>query len=662
MDWPDANEYDVVWHLIPSASMLQFFKSDAPRRTIDGAFNPEIEARYSQTTHPGGGEPLYQSESRYANDGTGIGGDFAKQTQENEIAHTHMNTAMRLFPRFKVIDHYSTTIVLEDASLLPSSGTLFVVGSGKITYGAKSGNKLTSVTNSTGISDLTNYVLRYTDEVTPSVITDQRALILPLPIVPTFIDNSVVIAKQTTGTWRRYDSTNDKVLQTGLSYRGLLEYDPTDFIMVNQCPLQITGGTTTTLLKNYQSAMKVRTDGRLITESFCPPYLFNSGVRLRVANAESDDFSTTLFVRNIQGESLSDVGINPGDTLLGQFGYIGVRTSDATLMMLHDAAPELTGFNVTPTKQLISRDRDMASNLNAHPSLRLITDHSSIFTARKSKGLNVMEVIRNLSQIDGKQLVNENTGGLIYSSNVFDNRGSHIGLGSAIRKLAVSQMYDSPNEIVVVGDALAKNERVFVIVRDPERMRKEAGAGATSELVKTLRQDIPGLKTNKEALRLAKSLLSRSESGAPVVRIQDAFNASSIQPGEIVRLDLPTHGISGDFAVFESVHRYNKRTSDFVIAQYDKGIEGLISDLQAASGNTQPLDDPSSKVVEVFELSLASGVRIVATHRVLVRSMNKKGFVIGGKHSQGMGKIGVRDSNRRALPLGQSKSRYYLVR
>ena len=41
-----------------------------------------------------------------------------------------------------------------------------------------------------------------------------------------------------------------------------------------------------------------------------------------------------------------------------------------------------------------------------------------------------------------------------------------------------AKMYDSPNEIVIVGDELARNEKVFVVVKDLERMKNEASKGA----------------------------------------------------------------------------------------------------------------------------------------------------------------------------------------
>ena len=782
MTWPDANEHDAVFHLLPSASMLQFFKSDAVRKTVDGQFNAEIEARYSQITHPGGGESLHQSETRYRAEGTGISGDFVKQTTPDAVTHTHMDSSMRMYPQFKVTKHggslaatatitvtdytelnagdkvnliatdgtnynftqgdqssvagtfeattsndqtatnlmnvintssgpsgtrFTATVVgavitvtqatsgingnttvtltdsgtvgmsktnftdgknadvfLEDASMLPSAGTLFLVSKGKVTYTGKTRNKLTGITNSTGVTNLTDEILRYTTLSSPSTIYDIRSLTVPHLVSPTYIDNSITLAKQTSATWNRFDATNNVVKQTTLGYRGLLEYDPTDFMMINQRPIVIDNGKTSALISTSSpSITAIRFDGKEISDTYFPPYLYDSqNMPLRIAGVEKDELSTFLLFRNIDADSLSDFGMTQGPVLMGQTGYIGVRTSDAALMLLNDSGTDLAGYNVTPTSALLAKDREVSATLDAHPSLRLVSDHSAIFTARKTRGLNVMEIIRNLTQIDGKQLINEKNGSMIYSSNNFINRGMTFGVGSAVSSVSASKMYDSPNEIVIVGDSLAQNERVFVVVKDLERMKNEASKGATSNLVRTLRQEIPGLKTNNEALKLAKSILSRAENGAPLINIKGAIKASMIQPGEIVNIDLPNHGLRGEYMVFEAIHDYTNLKSDFIIAQYDKGIEGILSDLQAVSGNAAPLDEMAGKIVEVAEISLSSNINVVAVHKVFVRNVNNTGFIIGAKHTNGMGKIGVRDANKRARAIGNSKGLYVEVK
>ena len=80
------------------------------------------------------------------------------------------------------------------------------------------------------------------------------------------------------------------------------------------------------------------------------------------------------------------------------------------------------------------------------------------------------------------------------------------------------------------------------------------------------------------------------------------------------------------------------------------------------SGNSAPLDDLAGKVVEVAEVSLSSNFNVVAVHKVFVRNVNNTGFIIGAKHTNGMGKIGVRDGNKRARAIGNSKGLYVEVK
>ncbi len=674
IEWPDANEYDVTYHLIPSASMLQFFKSDAARRSADGVFNPEIEPRYSQSAYPGGGETLYQSHVRYKQDGTGTGGDFAKQGLSDEAAHITHDSMMRLYPGFEVKSHYTvsstTYVILDDSSLLPSTGKMFIPGvSGALTYTAVVGNKLTlsanAITGHTSAGDLVGKTIYYTTVSTPSTINDRRSLTIPYLTIPTLTDNALVLAKIESDSWRRYDLTSDTVKETALTYKGLLEYDPSDFIMLSQRPFKIANGRNIAEIKNTTTSIqKIRVDGREIDASFSPPYLMDSkGFKLRVAGSKNENNTTSLFFKNIESDSLSDEGLDTENgVLLGQLGFVGIRTSDAALMMLDDAGPDLATYNVTPTSALVTNDREVSSTLKAHPSLRIMNDHSKTFVARKTRGISIMEAIRNLSQLDGRQLVNEPNGGLIYGSSMFLNRGTAIGMGTAVRAAGVSRMIDSPNEVVVVGDKLADNEVVYVAIKDPERMRSEAGAGATTSLAKTLRQDIPGLKTKQEATKLAKSILARTENKSPIIEIKGAVKATGIIPGEMVRVDLPIHNIRGEYAVFEAEHDYTNLESNLIIAQYDKGIEGILSDLQAFTGNSSPANESASSLVDVVELSVSGAIKINAVHRISVRSVNNRGFLIGAKEAKGMGKIGVRSGNKRALPIGQSKSRFYVVK
>jgi len=267
-----------------------------------------------------------------------------------------------------------------------------------------------------------------------------------------------------------------------------------------------------------------------------------------------------------------------------------------------------------------------------------------------------------LTEMDGRQLVVEENGIMIYSDSTFRETNIRLGLDSGASDIRVSKMFDSPNQVVIVGDVVGENERIEVTVKDLEKMRTASGSRPDKNLVRVLKKEVPGLKTNKEALRIAKSLLSRAENGAPLITINGLLKASSIIPGDMVKIDLPTHGIRGTFAVFEATHYQSLGTTDLIIAQYEKGIEGLLSDIQVATGNKNNTQSKAKESNELNEIALSGSVKIIAVAKMYVRTNNKQHFIIGAKYDGGLGRIGVADNDKKAKPLGNSKSRFFEVK
>ena len=662
IEWPDANEQTAVFHLIPSANMLQHFKSDAHRK-LEGTWEAEIEARYSQSTHSGGKETLYQSESDYEIDGTGNAGDYAKRNSEYKLEQ--QDTMLRDYPSVIAKQTFTgggasdRTYLLDQAVSLPSSGSLSVMGkTGKLTYTSVSGRMIKGVNN-----NITEYVhgdILYLNDGSTGLQTyaNKISMTPALPTAPSFVDNAIVLNKVTETVWRRYDSTLDKISKTSLTYRGLLEYSPADFIMASQRPLLLSdghnGGVVSEVIRS-----SIQIDGQDTDGAFFPPYIFDSGGKMwRVAGIDKSNKVITL--RNMGDELISKV-VSIGEVLTGQHGYIGIRTSDAALNLLNDAAGNVQGFLPAPSASLLGASMKTSNTLGANPALRLMKNHSGEYVSRQIKGLNILDVIKSLTEMDGRQLVLENNGMMIYSSKVFNESNIKIGLDSGAQDIQVSKMFDSPNQVIVVGDVVADNERVQVTVKDLEKM-KNASGGGSNNLVRTLRKEIPGLKTNKEALRVAKALLSRAENGAPLITINGLLKASSITPGDIININLPTHGVRGSFGVFEATNIQSTGQTNLIVAQYEKGIEGLLSDIQTATGNSSSTQNQANKKNELTEIALTGSVKIIAVAKVYMRINNKQKFIIGAKYDGGLGKIGVRDSNKRAKPLGQSKSRFFEVK
>ena len=667
IDYPDANEYDVTWHLIPTANMLQFAKSDAHRFDSEGNFNPEIEAKYSQAQVTGGGEPIYQSETNYDVD-KGIMGDHSIHGKEAKI--TQSKEAMRYYPRVTVKASKGGGVYLvDDASVLPPTGKLFALEhTGSITYTSISDNDVTTtgtITDANGntVSDFTGLSLYFTDvSSSTGELVDARSPLVKQAVAPTFVDNAVIAMKIESQSWYYFDAELNEVTRTSLNYRGLLHYEPSDFIMAQQQPFNIANGSNQGVISNKNNLDQIINDGKVISEDYAPPYLIDSNnIKWRVSEVIRERKKAVMVFKDMSGKSLKDSGMAVGDVITGQAGYIGLRTTDAALHLLNDAGGNIAGITITPSNAFYNNQRDVENYLGAHPMLRQINDHSKKYVSRDTRGLNTMEVLRNLSQLDGRQIVNERNGTIVFSNKVFNERGLRIGVQNGVESVEVSKLFDSPNEIVVVGDVIAGNEIVFIRVRDSEKI-KQASAGGEEEVVKTLRQQIPGVKSVSAARKLAKTLLARAENGAPMIVIKGLMNSTSIRAGDIVDINLPIQGVIGKFVVFESKHHLYSLRTDLIVAQYEKGIEGILTDLKTETIDSSGLSGSSGDKDIKDNLSMSASVNIISVHKIRVRNVNETGFIIGAKHKNGLGKIGVRDGNKRGFPIGMSKSRNYVVK
>jgi len=695
IEWPDPNNHDVVYHLIPSTAMLEFFKSDANRIDPDGQVYSQIEPRYSQSTHPGGFEVISQSETRYSDSSSNIGGDHAAQQRPNEAVRKQYIDGNRNYNRVEIKRYYSIGsdyyMVVRDASMLPDSGDLVYPGySGSIHYTSKNKNilSISVVANTSPLltnGDLpaghtwdgtTLFYARKTFGTSASTNTKRYpvsdgslgqatiSLTKTYPLLPSLIDNAIVLSEYQATSLYKHDGTS--ATRTGLSYKGLTTYNPDDFIMMTQRTFNIEDGPNQGRISATDRSNKLMIDSREVTSNFFPPYIFDSeGQRWKVDKVKDDLGGKYVTFKNMDGLTLTDSGLEVGNVFAGQYATIGIRTTDAVMTLLNDASSSSAGFNLKDTTMI--QTSVSPSAIGGHPCLTDIMQHSNNFISRNTRGLNILEVIRNSSQIDGNQLINTASGVLLYSSQVFKETGKRIGADSGARDIVVSRMFDSPNVVAVKGDKIAENESVLVEVKDIERMKLQAGAGSDENVVRSYTQEVPGLKTRKTAIRLAKSLLSRIENGAPMIRVIGMVNATSVHPGDVISVDLSTHGLKGLFAVFETTHNYESGTSDFVIAQYEKGISGILSDLQASIGNSAGNEELVSQ--DSITVSLSSSVKLITVHRIVTRSNNNTRMTIGHRASiiNSKGQIGVRKAidpanTYRALPIGMSKSRPYVVK
>ncbi len=685
IDYPDVDGVEEVYHLIPSAGMLEMFKSDSVRTVGDDVL-PLIEPRYSQTTHPGGGEQIHMSEGRYSNDSTDIGGDYALDKNIEKAKIFQSTNAMRHFPTVKVLQQYTvssgTYLIVDDGSRLPTQGDLMCVGTAGAVYYSSRTENILKIEPSTVTSPILaalpsligkhmNFCIRRPTMSNPAIrkpsingnLNERHSVEVNYPVVPTFIDNAVSLMKNTK---REHYKPNNHFLPTGyqktsINYEGLISYQPNDFRIRSQKKYELKDGGTSGIITGKGISSSITHDGKTVTEQNFPKYMFDAqGARWKINSVYVDGETLNAQFNNLEEVTLEESGIELGQVSLGQYLNFGVRTTDAAMLLLSDAAHSFAGINLQPFTNFYSSGSINYAAVFGHPSFKSTTYHSNIYTSRNASNVNVLEVIRNLSQIDGRQLVSERAGTLIFSTSVFTESEKRIGMDNGVRDMVINKMFDSPNMIILRGDKLAENESILIEVKDVEKMKKAAGKGGKESVIRSLTQKIPGLKSEKSAFKIAANLLSRVENGAPMVTLTGLLNATSINAGEIVKINLPNHGLIGDFAVFEARHDFANATSDFIVSQYAKGLEGVVADLQTSIQN-EGGKKSTSDGVETFTLSTDASV--IAVHRITARSNNHTKLIIGHRSGKKLGSIGVNSvTNKRGNPVGMSKSRPFVVK
>jgi len=692
IEWPDANERDITWHLIPSANMLQHFKADASRKDNEGKIHSLIDARYSQSTHPGGGETLSQTETVYADNATLVLDPYNRRERSGIAVSKQPNYSMGILGSRGTIKFDSgTSLVVEDATNFPASGNLIIIGlSGQIPYTARTETTFTTGTRtgdclSTG--DLEGREIRFGNNANATIDSTNANLNPPthsLVILPSFIDNSVSVSLTLANKWCGTNSDNSEVLKPNINYRGLGHYNPNDFFMATPQRFMLSNGQNSGVLsyikgKGTGGLSDVYIDGINITESSFPPYLIDSdGKRLRIGGISSFGdgklTTTNLKFRNLSGETIAKSGINTNEPVrVSHITAIGVRTTDAALMMMKDLGSLIPGMDLQPYRPAREQKRldsgvystysalqrsttsSLSSYLSAHPSLKSTIEHSSIFISRAARGIGILDILRGLSQMDGYQLLLNESGLLLYSPNVFIGRDRNIGSSSGPQLIEVSGMLEMANEVIIEGDKIAENETVKGFVQDEEKKKKMGGKGDGEGVTRTARETIPGLREANLALRMAKGILIRTGQGAALIRVEGLLKSNDIQPGEIINVDFVMERIKGEFAVFEAHHDYTKGLSNLVIGQYEKGIEGLLADLQSSVSST--IDEDSTRTKERKELVFSAPIRIKAASRVMTRIVNNTRFLIGGSWrgsptTKQLGAIGVSGGRTGVLKNG----------
>jgi len=678
MTWPDGNDRDEIWHLIPSANMLQHFKSDAARRNQNGQLDTTIDARYSQSTHPGGGHVVSQTEIK-----TGL--NYTDQHRRmrpylrmanDEIAVTSQadHTMTTLGSRTTIRVDAGNVLTVEDATGFPTSGALVIIGlSGSLLYTSRTETTFI-ISSSTGdclaINDLSGREVIFgknPSATIKSTIAHTYPAGHSLVVLPSLVDNAITMAGYEIEKWEATSPLDDTTLSTAISYRGIGHYEPSDFTMLTPQRFVLNDGNKEGTLSYIRKPgtgglSTVYIDGKALSTNHFSPYLLDaSRNRWRISGAVDN----TLKFRNLTENSLADSGVAlDGYVRLAHYMSVGVRTTDAALLLLKDVEDTLDGADLLPYEPVLSQKMDnqitdlifnsillfdigesQEAYLNAHPSLYATIEHSSVFTDRDMTGVGLMEVLRSLSQFDDRQLVMDSTGIILYSKDAFVAKEKRLGTSSGPQNIEVSAMLEMANHVIVEGERLAQNEKVRAEIKDLEKIKQMGGSGNENGVTRTSTNVVAGLTSNSVAKKMAKRIMNKTEQGASLIKVDGLVSASHIEPGEIIAVDFTNEGIKGLFAVFETTHDSTTGMTSMVIGQYEKGIEGLLADILSSLQTTS--EKPTGEFSEQVSVSMSDTVRILSAQRILTRFVLNNRLLIGGRwrnteQTSQLGAIGVK--------------------
>ena len=124
-----------------------------------------------------------------------------------------------------------------------------------------------------------------------------------------------------------------------------------------------------------------------------------SSQRLLPHTIESSSFGVLANLRNLKGKTLNDIGFTGKRVRLGQPIDVGLRTTDLAMRLAESIESGATSVNISRSRNVIT---DKARK------------HSNRFVGTDFNNTNLMTALRFLGRHDGRMLLLDRFGNLLY--------------------------------------------------------------------------------------------------------------------------------------------------------------------------------------------------------------------------------------------------------
>ena len=333
-------------------------------------------------------------------------------------------------------------------------------------------------------------------------------------------------------------------------------------------------------------------NGETLSSSNIPILLYNAdnpSERIVLSDVENSTIGVFGNLRNMKGRTLQDIGFTSDIVKLGQPVDVGLRTTDLAIKLGESVDSGVTSVNIARPESTVATHRH----------------HSTRFIAKDFQNTNLMTSLRFLARHDGRMVLLDAFGNLLYIPLTFSE--STINITDKLSNTTQSNPVDNTfNRVTVQGLPMALNDLVIVTVDDTESQ------------VTDIR-----------------------EAPAPIVD----HTVRSVRPGMTV-----VH--EGRNKLITEVRHYPlQNRSDFALMNVEVGLEGILQGIDEGSTIDANETNPATymQVVDT-NLALFGKVELRFETKIIENAVYSTAILIGGNTR---GKIGGGNE-----PLGGNKSHH----
>ena len=346
----------------------------------------------------------------------------------------------------------------------------------------------------------------------------------------------------------------------------------------------------------------------------------NSKDRLTASTVESATHGVKLNLSNMKSRKLRDIGFNGNNVKLGQPIDVGLRTSDFAIKIVQTVSGGINSANI---------GRSLSSTANS--TARKL--HSTRFIGQDFHNVNIMTALRFLSRHDGRMVMVDRFGNLLYVPINFSESPFNIDPNLRFGGQNADKITNTPNRVTVQGLPLSLNDNVVITLDDTE---SQSGVNGEVREASGVITDMT-VRSSLAARRVARQVLRSYSLEQGAIQSTGHMNLLGVRAGMAVNYG------NRQYVVSEIKHNVTRKMSDVSLLSIDVGLEGILQGVEEGIVFETNTVSPSTYIQNKEEnIAMFGSIKVNIYSSYRVREIGEDAFLIGGYPSRGViGKNGL---------------------